>query len=137
VPTPTEALQKTNEIIEKNGLPVTITTYTTSTFNNTGYDDEQLISASGTTISGGGVLLPLGASDKQYVEQGLADWNDSKLYLTGSLTTNPNMQVRVGNNGSLYHVLQMGIKKWAVSGTVIYQTCFVRKHVSGQHPGLT
>ena len=105
MPTPTEMRTKATEIIDKNGVPILITTYDTQTFDNTGYDDEQLPSASGTQISGGGVLLPIGQSDSQYVERGLADWNDSKLYIAGSLSTDSNMQVVVGNNGSLFFVL--------------------------------
>lgn len=135
MPTPTELRSDFVEVVNENGTDCTITSYGTITFG-TGYDDEQLISASGATISGGIILLPIGESDRQYVEQGLADWNDSKAYLAGSIATRENMVLTIGNSGSLYEVLRNGIMRYDVSGTTIYQRLFLRKIASGQHPGV-
>ena len=137
MPTPTELRTTFNEVIDENSTPIRITYYNTQTFTAASYDDEQLVNASGVSVSGGCILQPIGASDKQYIDQGLADWNDSKMFLAGSIDTKTNMQVLVGNNGSLYYVLPNGITRYDVSGTTIYQRVFVRKLVSGQHPGLT
>ena len=136
MPTPSELRNDFNETIDENGIPCTITNYPTITFTNTGYDDEQLVSASGTATSGGCLLLPIGASDRQYVEQGLVLWNDQKAFLAGSLPISGNSIILVGNAGSLYEVLPQGIKRYDVSGTTIYQTAYIRSIISGQHAGV-
>ena len=133
---PSELQSDFNDVVNENGIPCRFVNYDTTTFTTTDYDDAQLASASGTAVSGGGIIQPIGASDKQFVERGLVNWNDSKLYFAGSIATNPNMLVTVGNTGSLYFVLPEGIKKWDVSGTTIYQMAFVRRLESGQHPNV-
>ena len=136
MPTPNELATDFNTVIDENGIPCTITYYPTKTFTNASYDDEQLVSASGTTISGGIIMLPIGPGDRQYIEQGVADWNDSKAFLAGSLALQQNMVITVGNTGSLYEVLTNGLLRYDVSGTTIYQRVMLRKIVSGQHPGV-
>ena len=126
-----------DRIFNTAGVPILITNYPTITFNNTGYDDEQLVSASGTNTSGAGILQPIGAGDRQYVERGLVTWNDSKLFLAGSIGISGNSVVTVGNAGSLYEVLPQGIQRWDVSGVTIYQTAYIRQVYSGQHAGVT
>lgn len=134
--TSTELRSDFNDVIDENSTPVRIVYYDTQTFT-TGYDDEQLVSASGTAVSGGCIIQPIGPSDRQYVERGLVDWNDSKIFLAGSIDTRQNMVLTIGNTGSLYEVLNNGLWRYDVSGTTIYQRLYIRKIVSGQHAGLT
>ena len=137
MPTPTELRDDFNTVIDENGTSCTIRNYPTITFTNTGYDDEQLISASGTLTSGGCVLMPIGPSDREYFERGLVTHNDSKLYLAGSIGVSGNSVITVGNTGSMFEVLPQGVKRYDVSGTTIYQIVYARNFFSGQHVGIT
>ena len=136
MPTPQELITDINEIIKEIGTPTTFTTYGTQTFATGGYDDEQLPVSSGTTFSGGAIIIPIGQADKQYVEQGLVNWNDTKIIVTGSLLLKTNMLITLGNTGSYYEVLPRGIMSWTISGTNVYHEVFLRQTFSGQHAGL-
>lgn len=136
MPTPNELRNDFNSVVDENGIPITITNYPTITFG-AGFDDEQLPSSSGTSTSGGCILQPIGAGDRQYVERGLVTWNDSKMFIAGSLPISGNSLITIGNTGSYYEVLPQGIIQYQVSGTLIYQTVYVRQTASGQHAGVT
>lgn len=136
MPTPIEMQSGATRVFESYGTPVLVTNYPTITFDADGYDDEQLISASGTSTSGAGILQPIGNSDRSYVEAGLVTNNDNKLFLPGSIPVSGNSQLTIGNTGSLYQVLPQGIRRYDVSGVTIYQTVFVREIYAGQHPGV-
>ena len=137
MPTPTELRTDFNNVIDENGISIRIINYPNIGFANAGYDDEQLISASGTSTSGGCIHMPIGPSDRQYVEQGLIMWNDSKMFIAGSIGISGNSVIAIGNTGSLFEVLPQGILRYDVSGTTIYQKVFIRQTASGQHAGVT
>lgn len=136
MPTPDELRTDFNTVVDDNGLPCLITNYTTQTFNSSGYDDEQLPSISGTAVSGGCIIQPIGPSDKQYVERGVVLWNDTKMFIAGSLNISANSTVVVGNTGSMYQVLPQGIVRHDVSGATVFQEVYLRQIASGQHAGV-
>jgi hypothetical protein len=111
-----------NAALTEAGTAFTLTSYTRS-YSGTDYDESYL--SSGVTISGLGLLQPISPNhDQQYLEQGKITLNDSKLFIAGSISTSPDMLIRVA--GSEYETTPAGIKEYAISGVIIQKTVYCR-----------
>ena len=127
---PTDLITDFENALTEVGQPITITYQSgTSTFTATDYD-EALWNTGSRTISGAGFLQPLSSknagADYKYLQEGKLKYDDSKLYITGSMTTAGDMRVVVGSTGSEYKVLPEGVQEFQISGTVIFKKVYVR-----------
>lgn len=130
--TPAQAGSDFSEIVRLHGIPITILYWPQSSiFYQTDYDQERTPATSGTTISGGAIIQPIGTGDAQYLEQGKLQKDDMKMYVAGSLTMPSNSIITIGNTGSKYDIVPDTIRRWDLSGTTIYQQAFIRTRPEG------
>lgn len=127
-----QALQK---IIERAGTPIRIQ-YFTSTIGSI-YDDDIILSQSGTNLWTSGIVLPLNSnrnsSDSILVEQGKLINDDKKLFVHGSLIfTGSEMSVSIrvgspGNDKSNQYTLLAYSQRYDVQNIPIYKQVYLRQ----------
>jgi hypothetical protein len=126
--TPEQARTQFNSIIQKYGTPCAIQYWTNGSiaYSSSDYDDQLLNAGSSTVVSGGCIIQPIGQGDAQFVEQGVLQRDDVKMFLAGSIAIVSNAQVTIGNTGSIYNIVPDTIQRWDLSGTTIYQVVYLR-----------
>ena len=136
--TPTAADLQTdfNNAVTEFGTPVTITYWVPGSvvYNTGSYDRGYQNTGSGATLSGLGIIQPIGRGDAQYVQQGRLYQDDLKLYLAGSPIIDGNAQVTIANTGSLYDIVPDTIQRWNMLGSTIYQVAYLRTRPSQTSP---
>ena len=103
------------------------------------YDDDVILTESGTALWTSGVVLPIsnkfGSSDSVLLEQGKILNNDTKLYIDGSVDTSGTIKIGLGSGvGSPlgeYSLLAEGVTKWNVNQTPILKKLYVRRLTNG------
>src|SRR3990167_8297379 len=133
--TVSELIAGFDEVILDKGYTITLKYFPTITHSGAGYDEEFIASASGITISGGAMVLPISNNEKGYVDMGKLEWKDKTFYVTGSLITGSGA-FTINYAGSIYMPLTEGIFPYEVSGTTIYKKIFMRWLPAGSLPGL-
>jgi len=127
MPSPSDFLNDFSQVIEQNGTPMTVRYWALSSLGFNEYSEMQRNNGSSTVASGGIILQPLGKNDGDYIREGTLTGQEHRAFIHGSITVNPNMEVTIGNTGSVYEVVSPpGIKDWDVSGTTIYHDCYLR-----------
>lgn len=118
-------------IINKHGFPVSIQLKTRA-YSGADYDDE-ILAPSGAVINGykGWIQCIDGrphGDDYAYVQQGLVQLTDKKLYLPGGCPIEENADIVVRESatmaGSFWVVKFAG---WEMSGTNLYTTAYLRR----------
>jgi hypothetical protein len=98
--------QDITNTISKNGDIIKLTYYTSS-ISGADYNNEYLTGS--TTIWGKGLVQPLNKADSAYLEQGKLDLKDKKMYVAGSISIEPNMEIQVGSpTGEIYKLVEKG-----------------------------
>lgn len=121
-------------MINKYGFPVSIQLKTRS-WSGADYDDE-ILAASGTTITSYKGWIQcidahLHGDDYAYVQQGLVQLTDKKLYLPGDCPLSENADIVVTESATLagsFSVIKFFGQE--ISGTCIYTTAYIRRTAS-------
>ena len=137
-----ELRQSVTDILEQEpfAVPYAIKYYT-ATFNAGSYD-EAYISASGALASGTGILMPInreqGGEDWKFIEQGVVQLNDSKLYMAGSMVT-PNEASNIVkakvivSGGRVFEIIPNGVVAYPSDSCTdaIYKVAYLRLLTNG------
>ncbi len=104
------------------------------------YDDDVILTLSGTNLWTSGVVLPIngtkGSSDAVLLEQGKILMDDKKLYIDGSVDTSGTIKIGLGSlNSEQYSLLSEGVTKWDVNKTPILKKLYIRKLLTGSLMG--
>jgi len=101
------------------------------------YDDDVILTQSGTDYWCSGVILPLsnsrGSSDAVLLEQGKILTNDIKLYVDGNVPTSGTIKIGLGSPtiSDEYSLLSEGIMKWSVNANDILKKLYIRRLTNG------
>jgi hypothetical protein len=126
-------------IMDRAGLRIRLNYYNQSI--GSVYDDESILTYSGTTWTSGIVMSvnsSFGGNDGILMEQGILRDSDKKLFISGNYPlTGSSMQVKIqlGPNGENYSVLHLG--KFGenvipeVSGNIVYKKVYIRRLTNG------
>ena len=100
------------------------------------YDDEFSLVQSGSNIWASGLLMPIGASESAYVEQGKLRNDDRVLYLGGDVNVSGIFKIGIGSPvRDEYALTGDGIKNYTLNGSVIYRKMFIRLLPNGSLVG--
>ena len=122
-----------NQTVTENGERVRLKTYL-QTFSGATYDDGY-ITKSGNDTWFDGLKQPLsskdGGEDFKFLQQGLIQMDDSKLYIPGSVDITSSFKYKLYIGGSpaltpVYEIVPNGVINWSISGTDVYKKVFVR-----------
>jgi hypothetical protein len=120
-----------NDIIDKAGAKIRVNYYTQSI--GSVYDDDSVLTQSGTSLWTSGVILPLsnqaGTYESLLVEQGKLRTDDCKLYTKGNISITGSefrTTIMIGSPGEVYSILDPGIISPQVEGERIYKKVFLR-----------
>jgi hypothetical protein len=98
------------------------------------WDDQVVLSESGTGIWTTGVLLPVSptsSSDSLLMEQGKLMDSDQRLYVNGSLLLTGSIyqvQVQIGSpSGEQYSIIEPGFMAYETQGVQIYKKAYIRR----------
>jgi hypothetical protein len=127
-----------NELIE-NGQIIRIKYYNTSWGAGSYYDDDVILTQSGSNLWISGIVFPIsnkfGSSDAILLEQGKILMSDSKIYIQGNINTSGTIKIGLGSytnmSGCEYSLLVEGVNKWNVSNTPIYKKLYIRQLTNG------
>jgi len=109
--------------------------YYTGSQATTGYDDDHVVSKSGTDVWSTGLKLPLRFSQSdsashvaQLVHEGKLLSDDSVLYLRGSDDTSGTfVKVGIGSPvGEEYFILGEGVQSWDINNESAFKKMFIR-----------
>ena|SRR3990167_3102496 len=124
-----------NSIINKTGTQIRVR-YFTQTVGSVWDDDTSLVQ-SGNDLWTSGVFLPLsnqvGGADRMLVEQGRIQYDDTKLFMHGSLlliSGNIQLKIHIGSPISPskeYSVIPPGPIGYSVQDTPIYKFAYIRR----------
>lgn len=134
--TPSQLGSDYDRALDEIGFTVRFTEWglTTGSFNNSDYDEVTLWSVSGTGHSGAAAIFPMKGGEEQYRKWGVLADADARVFVAGSLRVTGNTQM-IFPNGSVYGVIEDGVRPYGVSGTTIFQECFVRVITAGSPYG--
>ena len=127
----TELRDDFDRFVTEYGNIIRLKTYVSSTSGGT-YDDVVYLSSGADTYCFGqhsNVNKALAGVEKKFFEQGLIDYNDSMLYVPGSIVITEYTKIAVGSppNGTEYEVIpDIGMKKYEIGSTAVYQQLFIR-----------
>src|SRR3990167_6547132 len=120
------------KFINEGGLKVRFRYFNISGGSAT-YDDDVVLTQSGTDYWTSGLFHPVGTGNEKsseafLVEQGKLLNNDSKLYILGDVTTSGTFKVQVGSPTSKgeFSLISDGVVQWEVGGTIVYKKLFLR-----------
>ena len=114
-------------MITANGIPIQVRYWVIGSLGFNEYSEMLRNNGSSTLVSGGCILQPLGNNDQSFIQQGNLTGQEYHAFIHGSITVNNDMEVTIGNTGSIYEVVSPpGIRTWDVSGTSIYHDCYLR-----------
>jgi len=119
----------------KFGEQVSIKYYNTNVLED-GYDDDVILTQSGTNLWISGVVLPItnarGSSDAILLEQGKILTNDTKLYIEGTVSTSGVIKIGLGSPIEYeYSLLSEGVTKWEVNDIDILKKLYLRRLTTG------
>ena len=127
------AINALGNFLNTNGQNVRLRYYTTS-YSGNSYDTNYL-SASGANIWVKGYLGRITKSDaSQLMDAGKINYADGKLYIPGSLATEPDVWTKFGIGSPTpveYSMLEQGIIIPNIGSSAIYRGIFVRKLNTG------
>lgn len=107
------------KVVAEHGIPYTMQIYT-RTFDD--YDQETL-AASGSPYTGSLMVFPLGKDEKQYLENGVLQVTDKKIFFSGAEVNET--ATFVFSAGS-WVFAGNGLLSYALEGQNIYYKAFVR-----------
>lgn len=114
-------------VILEHGMPITVQYWPIGSIGFNDYNEAQKNTGSAVSYSGGAIIHPINSNDAGYNKQGILGNQNFKMFLHGSLITDPNMLITLGNTGSVYEVVDPNsITSWEVSGTVVYHEIHCR-----------
>ena len=95
------------------------------------YDDQQVLTQTGTDIWTSGLIQPINTSiggyDASFLEQGKIMQNDSKLYINGRINTSGILRIGVGSPSTReYSMLPDGTNVQLINGSPVYKKVFIR-----------
>ena len=112
--------------------------YYTGSISSTAYDDEQVLTLSGTTWTSGcvqPVTNVYGSNDAVLLEQGKINTNDKKVYIPGNVVTGgTGLSVKIGIGsppGGEYSIIPQGVMAWEINSEVIYKKLYLRELQAG------
>ncbi len=120
-----------DRFVTENGNIVRFKYYTSSTSGNV-YDDNVTLTGSNSTYCFGqhsNLNKALGGVNPQFFEQGLISFNDSILYVPGSIIITDYTKIAIGSppGGVEYEIVpDIGVKNYDIGSTVIYKQLFIR-----------
>lgn len=130
---PTDAGSEFNKTVTNFGEKVRLRTYLQS-FSGAAYDDP-FVTTSGNDLWFYGMIQPLdvntGGEDYKYLQAGVIRFNDSRLFVPGSVTLDEKNKYKlfIGGSPSVttpYEIVPNGVIPWNVSGTEVYKKVYVR-----------
>jgi len=122
------------------GKLVRIKYYSTGYGAGSYYDDDVTFTQSGDDLWCSGVILPItseqGSNDATLLEQGKILTNDTKLYITGTVSTSGTIKIGLGSPiENEYSLLSEGVNKWEVNDTNILKKLYIRRLTNGSFVG--
>ncbi len=115
-----------NDFINEHGTTISIQNKTVSV---TGSDyDTGTFANSGTVVTGSAFMMPVtpnkSADDKRFIEQGIIEQTDRKVFMPSTLTIDQNADVVI-DSGS-WKVVDKGIIDVPTTGELVYRKAYVR-----------
>jgi len=112
--------------------------YYTGSISSTAYDDEQVLTLSGTAWTSGCVqpiLNTYGSNDAILLEQGKISTNDKKVYIPGNVVTGGtglSVKIGIGSPPSEEHsIVSNGVTAWRIGDDAIYKKLYLRELQNG------
>ena len=121
-------------VINEVGVPIRLRYYSFA-YSGTEYDSVAYLTQSGTDVWVSGVIFPVGgktsSDDWKLMEQGRLTFNDSKLYINGSVNLTPVsgvIKLGVGSptNTNQYYITDNGVQTQSIGGSFVYNKCYIR-----------
>lgn len=109
------------ETCNTHGIPIAIGFFT-QTYTAADYDTETNV-ASGTNATGSCMWLPVSSTDEKYLEQGIIEPDDLKVFLPSGIAFSGNSSF-VLRGGSYFHVESF---RYEVDGAWVYHKLFLRR----------
>lgn len=105
-----------------------------------GYDDNFVLTQSGTTLWTSGLLMPLsgkyGSKDASLLEQGKLFSNDSVLFLNGSIPLSGTFKVGIGSPSSVFYQKAIdGVEAYGLDTNIVYYKVYLRALQNGSLVG--
>lgn len=129
----TDVQDKFEDTVTVNGVLIRMRTYVPS-YSGTDYDNAY-VTASGSDAWFMGMQQPLdirnGGKDYKFIQQGLIQFDDSKVYIPGSIsiTSANKYKLWLGGSPSIttpYEIVENGVIPWNISGVDIYKKVYIR-----------
>jgi len=125
------------KFINEGGLKVRFRYFSVSG-GSASYDDDVVLTQSGTDYWTSGLFHPVGTGNERsseafLVEQGKLLNNDSKLYVLGDVNTSGTFKVQIGSPTSKgeFSLISDGVVRWDIGGVAVYQKLFIRYLTNG------
>lgn len=105
-----------------------------------GYDDDVVLSQSGTDVYTSGLVFPLrgreGSSEAVLLQQGKLFSNDQSLFINGSVNVSGTLKIGLGSpvTGE-YQMADPGVQTYSLEGTNIYHKIYIRHLPTGSLVG--
>lgn len=102
--------------------------YYSTTFSGANYDNAYR-TKSGSDVWLNCMHFPVKATQPQFLQQGLVNIGDHKLYVHGSVYFDENVKIGLGspvNAGSVFVVGTGGIEEWPAFGGVVYRKAYIK-----------
>ncbi len=132
----TELRDDFDRFVTEYGNIIRIKHYSSSTSGGT-YDDVVYLTGSTESYCFGqhsNLNKALAGIDNKFFEQGLISFNDSVVYVPGSVVISEYTKIAIGSppNGTEYEIVpDIGRKKYEIGSTAVYQQLFVRIITNG------
>jgi hypothetical protein len=126
-----------NRLLDKASQPIKIR-YFTPTIGSV-WDDEVTLTQSGTDLWTSGIPQSLelsrGSIDSNLLEQGKLIYNDSKLFIPGSIILTGStymIKIQIGSpTGENYTMIPEGTDDYTVEGTPTHKKAYIRRITTG------
>ena len=128
------------EEVQKYGQLVRLKYFNSSFGAGSYYDDDEVLTQSGTDLWISGVVQPIdqsrGSNDAGLIEQGELLSNDTKLYIEGTIGTSGALKIGLGSPPSNeYSIIDKGVVSWSVNDEPIVKKVYIRRLTTGSLPG--
>jgi len=140
--TASETLEDFQQVLNENSHPIRIKYYTVSGAS-TGYDDDVVLTQSGTDVWASGISQPLKEKDvnKSAIavlqQQGEDLSTVQRLYMRGDVSlSGESIKIGIGSPVTFENtIVTDGVEQWNIDGTPVYNLAFVKRLTTGSFIG--
>ena len=140
--TANEVINDIQQVLNENSFPIRIR-YFTYSGANAGYDDDVVLTASGTDVWASGLTQPLKTTDLKkssisiLQEQGQDLAQVQRLYVLGNVSfSGDSIKVGLGSPVTTENSLvPNGVESWNIDGTPVYNMAYIQRLTNGSYYG--